>query len=264
MSSRIKYGFYAALLVSCFFAGWACDKFASNKAGISPSQVVATVGGQKITFGEWMDQMDLLRVFDTPVDPENTQQVKAVLETLINQELILQAAQKANYSDPNFDEYLKNKLIQSEVRIKDQKDKLEQDLAAVKRVEKNYKDAYKKVLLARGYAANQVEKLTVSEKEMKTWFAQYAAQASASGQKMPAYSSLNESLKKEIKQNIQAEKFLDQLQAGGQITRNDDVIKKYLNSLSPSTDMLDNGGAGKAPTGADIAPAPAKADASKK
>jgi hypothetical protein len=245
MSSRIKYAFYAAILASCFFAGWACDKFAGNKTGISASQVVATVGGQQITFGQWMNQMDLLRVFDTPVDPENSQQVKAVLETLINQELILQAAKKANYSDPNFDEYLKNKLIQSDIRIKDQKDKLEKDLAAVSRIEKDYKDAYKKVLLARGYAANQVDKITVSDSEMKTWFTQYAAQASASGQKMPAFSSLNESLKKEIKQNIQAEKFLDQLQAGGQITRNDDVIKKYLDSLSPSMDMLDNNGVGK-------------------
>jgi len=239
MSSRFKYGFYAALLATCFFAGWACDKFSNNKAGVSPSQVVATVGGQQITFGQWMKQLDLLRVFDTPVDPENTQQVKAVLETLINQELILQAAQKANYSDPNFDEYLKNKLIQSDIRIKDQKAKLEEDLAAVKRIENDYKEAYKKVLLARGYAANKVDSISVSDDELKKWYTQYSAQAVASGQKMPAYSSINASIKKEIKQNIQAEKFLEQLQAGGQVTRSEDVIKKYLDSLSPSQQMLD-------------------------
>ncbi|HTA77773.1 MAG TPA: SurA N-terminal domain-containing protein [bacterium] len=244
MSSRFKYGFYVAALMACFFAGWACDKFAGNKAGISNSQVVATVGGQNITFGQWMKQLDLLRVFDTPVDPENTQQVKAVLETLINQELILQAAQKANYSDPNFDEFLKNKLIQSDIRIKDQKDKLEQDLAAVKRIEGDYKDAYKKVLLARGYAANKVDSITVSDDEMKKWYTQYSAQASAQGQKMPAFSSISSSIKKEIKQNIQAEKFLDQLQAGGQVTRNQDAIKKYLDSLSPSQQMLDGKGVG--------------------
>jgi len=246
MSSRFKYGVYAALLAVCFFAGWACDKFSTNKSGVSSSQVVATVGGQQITFGQWMKQMDLLRVFDTPVDPDNTQQVKAVLETLINQELILQAAQKANYSDPNFDEYLKNKLIQSDIRIKDQKTKLEEDLAAVKRIENDYKDAYKKVLLARGYAANKVDSVTVSEADMKTWYTQYSAQASAQGQKMPAFSSINASIKKEIKQNIQAEKFLEQLQAGGQVTRNDDVIKKYLDSLSPSQQMLNTNMTGSA------------------
>ena len=257
MSSRLKYGFYVATLAVCFFAGWACDKFSGNNAGISSSQVVATVDGQQITFGQWMKQMDLLRVFETPVDPGNSQQVKGVLETLINQELILQAAKKANYSDPNFDEYLKNKLSQSEVRIKDQKDKLEQDLAAVKRVEKDYKDAYKNVLLAQGFASNQIGKIAVSDKDMKTWYTQYAAQAATAGQPgMRPYSSLNSEIKKEIKQNIQAEKFLDQLQAGGQVTRNDDMIKKYLDSISPSQGALDSNGAGQALS-------PAQADPSK-
>ncbi|HXL73945.1 MAG TPA: SurA N-terminal domain-containing protein [bacterium] len=257
MSSRFKYGVYVALLAVCFFAGWACDKFSGNNAGISPSQVVATVDGQQITFGQWMSQMDLLRVFETPVDPGNSQQVKGVLETLINQELILQAAQKANYADPNFDEYLKNKLLQSDERIKDQKGKLEQDLAAVKRVEKDYKEAYKKVLLAQGYASNQISKIDVSDKDMKTWYTQYSAQAAAAGQPgMRPYSSLTSDIKKEIKQNIQAEKFLDQLQAGGQVTRNDDVIKKYLDSLSPSQGVLDGSGAGQAVS-------PAQADSSK-
>ena len=246
MSSRFKYGFYAATLAFCFFAGWACDKFSGNSAGISSSQVVATVDGKQITFGEWMSQMDLLRVFETPVDPGNSQQVKGVLETLINQELILQAAQKANYSDPHFDEYLKDKLNQSDMRIKDQKAKLEEDLAAVKRVEKNYKDAYQKVLLAQGFAQNQISKIDVSDKDMKTWYTQYAAQAAAAGQPgMRPYSSLTSDIKKEIKQNIQAEKFLDQLQSGGQVTRNDDVIKKYLDSLPPSQSMMDGTGAGQ-------------------
>ena len=45
-----------------FCSGWACSKFAS-KSGLSDSQVVATVGDKKITFGDWMRQMDLLRVF---------------------------------------------------------------------------------------------------------------------------------------------------------------------------------------------------------
>lgn len=261
MSSRLKYSVYVAAIVLCFCAGWACDKFAGNKAGISDSQVVATVDGQKITFGDWMKQLDLLRVFDTPVDPDNTQQVKAVLETLINQELIIQAAQKANYSDPNFDEYLKNKLIQADIRVKEQKEKLEQDIAAVNRVENDYKDAYKKVLLARGFASAQVEKVPVSEADMKKWYTQYSAQAAAQGQKMPAYGSISSSIKKEIKQNIQAEKFLDQLQASGTIVRNDDVIKKYLDSLSPTQDVLDTKGTSPAPMEAD---APAAPSASKK
>lgn len=256
MSSRFKNAFYATALIACFCAGWACDKFTGNKSGVSNSQVVATVNGKQITFGDWMKQLDLLRVFDTPVDPDNTQQVKAVLETLINQELIIQAAQKSNYSDPNFDEYLKNKLIQADIKVKEQKEKLEQDIAAVKRIENDYKDSYKKVLLARGFASAQVEKIPVSDSDMSKWYSQYSAQAAAQGQKMPSFSSLNSSLKKEIKQNIQAEKFLDQLQAGGQITRNDDVIKKYLDSLSIAQDVLDNKGGSMAPS-AQMAPSAA-------
>jgi hypothetical protein len=256
MSSRLKNTFYAAALVMCFCAGWACDKF-GGKAGISNGQVVATVGGKQITFGDWMKQLDLLRVFDTPVDPGNTQQVKAVLETLINQELIIQAAQKASYSDPNFDEYLKNKLIQADIRVKEQKEKLEQDIAAVKRVENDYKDAYKKVLLARGFAAAQVDKVPVSDADMKKWYVQYSAQATAQGQKLPAYGSINANIKKEIKQNIQAEKFLDQLQASGQISRNDDVIKKYLDSLSPAESVLDEKSPGTVPV-AQAAPSASK------
>jgi hypothetical protein len=258
MSSRLKNIFYASALIVCFCAGWACDKFTGNKSGISNSQVVATVDGKQITFGDWMKQLDLLRVFDTPVDPENTQQVKAVLETLINQELIIEAAQKASYSDPNFDEYLKNKLIQADIRVKEQKEKLEQDIAAVKRIENDYKDAYKKVLLARGFASAQVDKIPVSDADMKKWYTQYSAQAAAQGQKMPAFSSINSSIKKEIKQNIQAEKFLDTLQANGQIVRKDDVIKKYLDSLSPAQGVLDAKSTDMAPSAQSAPSAPKK------
>src|SRR5579872_4642763 len=91
--------FYMAAAAIFFMAGWACDKFA-NKSGISYSQVVAVVGDHNITFGDWMKQMDLLRVFASSVDPDNSEQVKAVLDSLIDQELVLDAAQKAKFSDP--------------------------------------------------------------------------------------------------------------------------------------------------------------------
>ncbi len=238
--------FYASAAVVLFFAGWACSKF-SNSAGVSKSQVVATVGGHTITFGDWMTQLDLLRVFDTPVDPDNTQQVKAVLETLINQELIIEAAQKANFTDPTFDEMLKNKLTQADIRIKEQKEKLKKDLQAVENIENDYKEAYKKVLLARAFAANSVDKIPVTDKEMEVWYSQYSKQAAAAGQKMPPYAKIGADGKKEIKQNIGAEKFLDKLQADGKIDRNQDVIKKYLDSLSPSQQVLDKNMGSSAP-----------------
>jgi hypothetical protein len=253
MSFRPNRFFYLAALTILISAGWACDKLSKNSAVLSDSQVVATVGAHQITFGDWMKQLDILRVFDTQVDPENSQQVKAVLETLINQELIIDAAQKANYSDPKFDEFLKNKLVQADIRLKEQKERLTKDMKALERVEKDYKDSYKKVLLARGFAANQVSKVEVSDRDLQAWYTQYSAQAAAAGQKMPPYSKVNSEIRKEIKQNVQAEKFLEQLQAGNKVNKNQDTIQKYLDSLSPSQQMLNE----KAPEAE--APAPAKA-----
>ena len=104
--------FYAAAAMIFFMAGWACNKY-GNTSGISDDVVVATVGDHKITFGDWMHQMDLLRVFATPIDPDDKEQVKAVLDSLIDQQLVLEAAQKDHYSDPAFDEDLKEKAFGS-------------------------------------------------------------------------------------------------------------------------------------------------------
>jgi hypothetical protein len=76
---------------------------------------------------------------------------------------------------------------------------------------------------------------------------------------MPPYSKVNAEIKKEIKQNVQAEKFLENLQEGTKIDRNEDAIKKYLDSLSPSQQMLNAKEASE-----EEAPAPAAPAAKKK
>src|SRR5258708_5424485 len=158
--------FYTAIAALFFMAGWACDKFAS-KSGISNSQVVAVVGDHNITFGDWMKQMDLLRVFASSIDPDNSEQVKAVLDSLIDQQLVLDAAQKAKFSDPAFDETLKKKLLESELKIKEIKDKLEKDIQTVQRIQNGYQEPYKKMLLARQFAESQVDKVEVTNKEIR-------------------------------------------------------------------------------------------------
>jgi DNA topoisomerase VI subunit B len=60
-------------------------------------------------------------------------------------------------------------------------------------------------------------------------------------------------IKKEIKQNVQAEKFLEEIQAGSKVDKKQDAIQKYLDSLSPSQQMLNE------KDSAAEAPAPAKA-----
>ncbi len=89
--------------------------------------------------------MDLLRVFATPIDPDNKDQVKAVLDSLIDQQVVLEAAQKDHYSDGAFDEGLKKKLLEADLKMKEIKDKLEKDMQTLKRIEKNYQDPYKKM-----------------------------------------------------------------------------------------------------------------------
>ena len=221
-----------------FFTGWACSKY-SNQAGISEETVVAMVGDRKITFGDWMRQTDLMRVFISPIDPDNKDQVKAVLDSLIDQEVVLQAAQKARFSSGAFDELVKAKLQEADLKIKDLKDKLEKDAQTLHRIQNNYQDPYKKMLLARQFAESRFSDVVVTEKDMRDWYDDYSAQARAVGQTLPPYSKLNPQIKEaKIRPQVQAEKFVKDLQEAAKVDRKQDVIDKYLSSLSISAKML--------------------------
>jgi hypothetical protein len=228
---------FAALIL---LGGWTCQKNPAS-SGISNKEIVATVNGQDITFGDWMRQVDMTRVFVTPIDPTDTDQVEAVLKSLIDQQLVLDKAKKARYSSSEFDELLKKKLIEADITIKDVKERLERDMQTVKRIERNYQESYKRMLLARQFASNQLDDVQVTEKDMRDWYAQYSDQAKAAGQKAPAYNQLNERLKMQIKPRVQQEKFISALQNGIKIERKNDIVQKYLSTLSPSQQMLDSG-----------------------
>jgi len=228
--------FYAAAAVVFFAAGWACNKY-GNVAGIADDTVVAMVGDHPITFKDWMRQTDLLRVLaQTPIDPDNKDQMKAVLDSLIDQEIVLEAAQKAHFSSGAFDENLKKRLQEADLKIKDLKDKLEKDMQTLSRIQNNYQDPYKKMLLARQYANSQVDSVVVTEKDLRDWYADYSVQAKAAGQNLPPF----DKVKNRIKPTVQAEKFLKNLQSGTKVDRKEDVIDKYLASLSISEKMLDS------------------------
>ena len=220
MFSRLKNPlFYAAAAVLLFAAGWACSKY-TNPAGISDETVVAMVGDHAITFKDWMKQMDLLRVFATPIDPDNKDQVKAVLDSLIDQQVVLEAAQKDHYSDGAFDEGLKKKLLEADLKMKEIKDKLQKDMQTLKRIENNYQDPYKKMLLARQYANSKVSDVIVTDKDLRDWYDDYSVQARQAGQSLPPYAKLSEKIKDEkIKPNVQAEKFIKDLTAATKIDK---------------------------------------------
>lgn len=228
-----KVFFYAVAAMVCFTAGWACNKYGNN-AGISDNTVVATVNGHDITFRDWMRQMDLLRVFASPIDPDNKDQVKAVLDSLIDQQVVLDAAQKDHYSNASFDETVKTRLQAADLKVKELKEKLEKDIQTVERIQGSYQDAYKKMLLARQFASSQVDKVVVTNKDLKDWYDQYAAQAAEAGQKLPPF----DKVKDRLKPDVQAEKFVKDLETASTIDRKNDVINKYLNNLSISDKIL--------------------------
>jgi hypothetical protein len=197
--------------------------------------VVATVGDKKITFSDWMHQMDLLRVFSPqPVDPNNSEAVRAVLDSLIDQEVVLEAARSAHYTDPNFDELSKTKMLEAGNQIKDIKDRLVQDMETVNRLEKTYKASYLQMLLAQSYAASKITSVSVNEQEIKDRYAKYAKQIAGEGQKAPSF----EKVRDQVRLRVRADKLMNQLQGDRKIVKNEDVIQKYLTNLSASSALL--------------------------
>lgn len=233
---------YPALAAVFFAAGWACNKLGNSTAGISNSEVVATVDGNNITFGDWMDHVDLTRVFITPIDPSNPEEAKLVLKNLIDQQLILDAAQKDSFSDPKFAETLTRKMAEADLNIKEEKEKLEKDLQAIERLEKNYKESLKRMLLASEYAKSKMDSpaLALTDKDLRAWYAEYSIQARQAGQAIPPYEKIKDRIKSQMGMNIQRDKFVTQLEDAAKIHRNEDVIKKYTDTLTATQDIFDN------------------------
>ncbi len=249
MFSRGKRSLFAVFTAGALILlGWSCNKY-PNKAGISDGQLVATVGDQKITFNDWMRHLDLLRVFSPqPVDPNSAEQVKEVLESLINQEVVLGVIQKTNYSDPKFEEMAQKELVEAGLQIKELKDKLTRDIETVNRLEKNYKDGYMQMLMAQHYAASQVDSVIVSDQEAKEKYMELAKQAKLAGQEVPPFDKIED----QLKLRIRADKLLTKLQGDRKINRQVDVIEKYLANLSSEQQALQapaQPGMGAAPSG---------------
>jgi hypothetical protein len=240
---------------SLFFSGWACSKFA-NKAGISDQQVVATVGDKKITYADWMHQMDFLSILaPRQVDPNNAESVRDVLDSLIDQEVVLSAARASHYTDPTFDEQSKSKLIEVGNQIKDIKDHLAQQIETVNRLEKSYKDSYLAMLLARSYASSRIDSVKVSDQEVKDRYAKYAKQLAEEGQKAPP---INQAIEQKVRQTVAGEKLMSQIQMDNKVVKNEDVIQKYLTYLSTSSALLQDQSSPAQPSSTPAASKPGK------
>lgn len=226
----------ALLLLGALAAGCASKK---GPAGVDEDAVVARVGDREITVGDWLTQVDLYRVFSLqPVDPSDPEHQREVLQSLLDQQIVLQALRKADYSDPKFDKEIKEELVQAEQRLKEIREKLQQDMAAVERLERNFKEEYTKMRLAQHFAESKVGDFIVTEKEMRDRYADYVKQAKEANQKPRPYDQVRQL----IKLRLQTDKMIESLRGDLPVERDEEVIRKYLERLSPSRKALEEGG----------------------
>jgi hypothetical protein len=102
------------------------------------------------------------------------------------------------------------------------------------------------MLLASQYAKSKMDGVSVSDRDLKAWYAQYSIQARQAGQNLPPYEKIKDRIKSQVGPEIQRDKFVGGLEEAAKINRNEDVIKKYTDTLSSTQDIFD--AQGKAPS----------------
>jgi hypothetical protein len=201
-----------------------------NKSSISANKRVAKVGEKVITYDGWMRQVDLYRVFaPSSVDPRDPTTVKEVLDSLVDQEIVLGALKKQNYKNEEFEKSIKGEMEKARQELENIRAKLEMDLAAVKRLQKSYHDDYYNMRLAQVYAEENVKDVIVTEKQKRDRYEQYKKDAAKAGQKPKDYRLVEP----QIELRMKADNLLKKLQGDRKVTREEDVIQKYLGTLSP-------------------------------
>jgi hypothetical protein len=211
-------------------ATMAACQYLPSKKGIPANKVVAQVGDTKITFDDWMRQVDLYRVFaPSTVDPRDPGMVKEVLDSLMDQHIVLGALKKKNYKNEEFEKEIKGELEKARQELDTIREKLEMDLAAVKRLQKTYHEDYYKMRLAQIYAEENVKDVIVTEKQKRDRYEQYVQDAAKAGQKPKDYRMVEG----QIELRLKADNLLKQLQGDRKTTREEDVIQKYLGTLEP-------------------------------
>jgi hypothetical protein len=215
----------AGVLVGCNLK----DKWAGDKS------VVAEVAGQQVTAADWSKHLDLYRVVSPGVvDPTDPNHVKEVLESLIDQDVVLAAARKEKYASSELDAELNKGLPEAAQQLQELHLKLEKDLEAVTRLQKTFKEDYTRMLTAQSYAKDKVKDIVVTEKDIRDRYDVYAKEAAAQNQKPIEYAKVHDKLKV----RAMADKLLEQLRADYKVTRHEDAIQKYLSKISPSQEAL--------------------------
>ena len=229
-SNKLFGGILFLALATVLGIGCAKDKLAGDNT------VVAEIGDQKVTTADWVSHMDLYRVVQpgAGIDPTDPDHVKQVLDSLLDQDVVLAAAAKEKFASADLDKELNKSLPDSETKLVELQTRLERDLAAVKHVRKNFKVDYTKMLTAQAYAQTKVKDVIVTEKEVKDRFDEYVSEAKSAGEKPQPY----EKVRDQVRLRAMADKLLTQLRAEYKVSRHEDAIQKYLAQISPSQQIL--------------------------
>jgi hypothetical protein len=90
------------------------------------------------------------------------------------------------------------------------------------------------MLLAQSYAASRIDRVAVSDQQIKDRYAKYVKQMAEEGQKAPPL----DKVKDQVRLRVRADNLMNELQGDRKVVKNEDVIKKYLDNLSTSSALL--------------------------
>jgi translation initiation factor 1 (eIF-1/SUI1) len=195
---------------------------------VDKTMVVATVGNHKITVKNWIQEMDLYRVFvSSNIDPENPQDAQQILQSLIDQDIVLHAAHHAHFLDPVLQAQLQKQLPNIKLKLQQLKTRLKQNLASVIRLQKDYTRLYSHMILAQDFAQKHLNTIHITSKEVRSAYQQYLHAAKELKEKAYPFSKVARSLKA----RIAAHALLKKMQGSLQVTQNQAAIQKYLSTL---------------------------------
>lgn len=228
-SKRRRIAWRTAVLMAVAVLTAACNLY-PNKANIPANKLVAQVGEKQVTFAQWMRQLDLYRVLaPNSVDPDDPADVKLVLDNLVDQEIVLEAIKDQKYKSEEFDKDIKGELEKVRQELEKLKTRVEKDLAAVTRLQKTYKDDFYNMRLAQVYAEEHVKEVIVTEKQKRDRYDQYKKDMAKIGQKPREYRVIEE----QIEMRLKADNLITKLRGDREVSREEDVIQKYLGTLTP-------------------------------
>ncbi|MEI4791080.1 SurA N-terminal domain-containing protein [Bacillus sp. FJAT-53060] len=168
---------------------------------IDDQKVVATVNKDKITGSEYNSALSTIQgqfqqTGQDPTSKEGAQEVKKqTIEALVGQELILQDAEKKGFkaSDKQVDKQLKEEKKQFKDNAQFE-EALKKSGLTIDLLKGEIADSIK----YSQYVEKEIKTASISEKDVKAYYDQYAEQIKKQKQKAPEYKDVKSQIKKQL------------------------------------------------------------------